>query len=76
MTRSLIRLPAVIARTGLSRSVIYARMARGEFPTSIRTGPKTIVWVSSEIDDYVESIIAGARPARQSKLKPDIQAAE
>lgn len=76
MTRSLIRLPAVIARTGLSRSVIYARMARGEFPASIRTGPKTIVWVSSEIDDYVEGIIAGARPARRAQSKPDIQAAE
>ncbi|WP_348767865.1 AlpA family transcriptional regulator [uncultured Salinisphaera sp.] len=52
--QSLIRLPAVKARTGQSRSAIYAAMQRGEFPQSVPIGPRAVAWVESEIDAYIE----------------------
>lgn len=38
MAHSLLRLPAVKARTGLSRSSIYVKIARGTFPAPIQLG--------------------------------------
>lgn len=52
----LLRLPEVVARVGLKRSAIYQRMGDGRFPKSRSLGPKCVVWVESEIDDWVRSI--------------------
>ncbi|MCE2747350.1 MAG: AlpA family transcriptional regulator [Rhodobacter sp.] len=49
------RLPAVLARTGLSRSGLYEAMARNEFPQSIRLGPRAVGWSESEITAWLES---------------------
>lgn len=49
------RLPAVLARTGLSRSGLYEAMARNEFPQSIRLGPRAVGWSEAEITDWLES---------------------
>ena len=35
MSTVILRLPAVMARTGLSRSTIYLRISRGEFPKPV-----------------------------------------
>jgi len=43
-TTSLLRLPVVRARTGLSRSSIYARVAAGTFPRPIAIGPRAVAW--------------------------------
>lgn len=51
---SLLRLPTVKARTGQSRSAIYAAIQRGEFPKPVPIGPRAVAWVESEIDDYIE----------------------
>lgn len=53
----LIRLPEVIARVGIKRSTIYQRMAEGRFPRARSLGPKSAVWVESEIDDWIRSVI-------------------
>ena len=55
----LIRLPDVIARVGIKRSMIYRLMGQGRFPRSRSLGPKCAVWVESEIDDWIKSV-AGA----------------
>lgn len=52
--QSLLRLPAVKARTGQSRSAIYAAIQRGEFPKPVPIGTRAVAWVESEIDDYIE----------------------
>ncbi|MGB7756687.1 MAG: AlpA family transcriptional regulator [Salinisphaera sp.] len=52
--QSLLRLPAVKARTGQSRSAIYAAIQRGEFPKPVPIGARAVAWVESEIDDYIE----------------------
>jgi prophage regulatory protein len=52
----LIRLPEVIARVGIKRSMIYRLMGEGRFPRSRSLGPKCAVWVESEIDDWIKRI--------------------
>jgi prophage regulatory protein len=53
-----LRLPAVKAKTGYPTSTIYGMMSRGEFPRPIHLGPNTRGWVESEIDAYLERLIA------------------
>jgi prophage regulatory protein len=55
------RLNPVIEMTGHSRSYIYAAMSRGEFPQSIKIGPRAIAWIRSEIQDYITSRVAASR---------------
>lgn len=54
----LIRLPEVIARVGIKRSMIYRLMAEGRFPRSRSLGPKCAVWVENEIDDWIKAVAA------------------
>ena len=47
---ALLRMPAVMHRTGLPRSTIYAWIARGTFPAPIRmVGSRMIVWRAVDI---------------------------
>ena len=53
-----LRLPEVIARVGLRRSAIYQRMSDGRCPRSRSLGPKCVVWVEAEIDDWMREIVS------------------
>ena len=44
-----LRLPAVKALTGLSKSSLYALIRANSFPAPVRLGPRTAAWVQSEI---------------------------
>jgi prophage regulatory protein len=57
------RLPAVLARTGKSRSQLYADIKAGLFPHPLKIGGRAVAWLSSEIDAWCEAR-AAARPAR------------
>lgn len=57
MSETLLRLPAVKSRTGLSRSTIYKRIADGAFPKPVSLGPRAVGWLKTEIDDWVDSRI-------------------
>jgi len=48
-----IKLKDVIDTTGLSKSSIYAYMARGAFPKPIQLGPRAVAWVEGEIHEWV-----------------------
>ena len=61
MSSTILRLPAVIARTGLRRSTIYARAKQGTFPKPIKLGPRAVGWVESEIEQFLEARIQQAR---------------
>nr|WP_223295546.1 AlpA family transcriptional regulator [Granulicella mallensis] len=54
----IIRLPAVLACTGLSRSSLYAQMAAKTFPQSISLGDRAVGWLQSEIESWQEQRIA------------------
>lgn len=60
------RLPIVKARTGLSGSEIYRRIALGVFPAPVKLGSRTSAWSTAEIDAWIAQRIAdrdqGVRP--------------
>jgi len=53
----LLRRKEVEARTGLSRSSIYARMDKGTFPSAIGLGGRAVAWLENEIDAWVQGVI-------------------
>jgi len=61
MVTSILRLPAVKARTGLSRSTIYLRVAEGTFPKPVSLGGRAVGWVESEIQQWLEQQIEASR---------------
>ena len=60
---TLLRLPKVKAKTGMSRSAIYARSAAGTFPKPIQIGPRTVGWLESEVDGFIAQCIEQSRKA-------------
>jgi prophage regulatory protein len=63
MSVNLLRLPQVLERTGLRRANLYARIKRGEFPkpVSLGNGGRSVAWLSSEIEEWINHTIANAR---------------
>ena len=47
MLHTVLRLPAVKARTGLSRSTIYLRVSQGVFPAPVSLGGRAVGWIRS-----------------------------
>ena len=61
MTRKVLRLPEVIKRTGISRSLIYRLIKEGNFPKQIHTSKRTSSWIESEINDWLDARISESR---------------
>lgn len=58
-----LRRKQVEARTGLSRSSIYAAISAGTFPASIALGEKSVGWLEHEIDGWIAARIEASRKA-------------
>ncbi len=56
-----LRLPEVLARTGLSRSTIYVRLDQGRFPRPVSLGARGVGWIESEVDEWMWARIAASR---------------
>ena len=55
MDVKLMRLKAVTEATGLKSSWIYNLMNNGEFPQSVKLGPRSRAWRSDEIQSWILS---------------------
>ena len=56
MNHRIIRLKDVQRMTGLSRSTIYAQIAKGNFPKQIKlTGARSVGWHESAVIQWIES---------------------
>ena len=55
MTTTIIRLPEVISKTGLSRSTIYFQISKGNFPKGVPIGDHARGWLNHEIDAWIEA---------------------
>ncbi len=65
----LIRLPAVLAKTGRTRSPLYADIARGLFTKPVSVGGQRAVgWPVAECDAIVSARIAGHSDKQISEL--------
>jgi len=51
MATAILRLPAVKARTGLSRSTIYLRISEGSFLKPVSLGGRAVGWIEAEVND-------------------------
>ena len=60
---SILRLPAVKQRTGLSRSTIYLRISEDSFPKPVSLGGRAVGWIESEINSWLEQQIENSRKA-------------
>lgn len=54
----LLRLPDVLARTGMSRSRLYAALADKSFPAPVKLSPRAVAWPSDEVDAWIVARIA------------------
>lgn len=54
---ALLRLPAVRARTGLSRSGVYRAIGAGTFPAPVKIGERASAWVAGEVRAWCASRI-------------------
>ena len=61
LQHKLLRLPEVKATTGLSKSSIYARISEGTFPKQIPLGPRLVLWVESDIQNWISEQVSSAR---------------
>jgi prophage regulatory protein len=61
MATTILRLPVVKARTGLSRSTIYLRVSKGTFPAPVNLGPRAVGWIEAEIQQWLDQQIATSR---------------
>jgi prophage regulatory protein len=80
MSKAFIDLKEVVRRSGLSKTVIYDRMATGTFPRACKIGVSAR-WVDAEVDAWIEEQIAArdafteawlsAKTARASQTRPE-----
>jgi prophage regulatory protein len=64
MTHTILRLPAVKASVGLSRSTIYLRIAEGTFPRPVSLGGRAVGWLQSEIEGWMHQRIELSRESK------------
>jgi prophage regulatory protein len=62
---SFLRLPQVKQRIGLSRSSVYAKIQRCEFPAPINLGGRAVAWLESEIDGWIRDRVKASRGGAQ-----------
>lgn len=57
---TILRMPALRKRTGLSAQRIYQLMREKQFPRSIELGPNSVGWDETEVEEWLR-----ARPRRR-----------
>jgi len=75
MTHNILRLPAVLADTGLSRSTIYLRIAQGVFTHPVSLGARAVGWPAHEVTAINAARIAGRTEAQMRELVSALEAA-
>lgn len=75
MVTTILRLPAVKARTGLSRSTIYLRIAQGLWPKPVNLGARAIGWPAGEVSTINAARIAGKTDTEIKALVSKLEAA-
>jgi prophage regulatory protein len=54
---TILRLPQVKARTGLSRSTIYALVKQGKLAPPVPLGARAVGWLESDVSSYIEGCV-------------------
>ena len=75
MTHTILRLPAVIGVTGLSRSTIYLRIAQGVFTRPVSLGARAVGWPANEVMAINAARISGQSEAQMRAMVRDLEVA-
>lgn len=59
--QSLIRMPEVLRRIGYGKAWIYKLISQERFPKPVKIGSRSIAFVESEIDEWINSRIEESR---------------
>jgi prophage regulatory protein len=51
----IVRIRAVLERTGLSRSTVYRKIQEGTFPQSVKLGKHASGWRESDVNQWVSN---------------------
>ncbi len=54
MSFRIYRLPAVLERTGLSRSTLYVMIEVGTFPAPVPLGARAVGWTESDLVSWLD----------------------
>lgn len=69
------RLPAVLARIGMSRAWLYKEMAAERFPKPIKIGACS-GWYAGQVDAWIEQLVASQQGVPAEGLATDTRAGE
>lgn len=74
MPQTILRLPSVMAQSGLSRSTVYLRISQGLWPKPVSLGARAVGWPAAEVAAVIAARIAGKADdeVRQLVSKLDI----
>lgn len=53
----ILRLEEVIEKTGLSRTAIYDRLRKDDFPEPVKLGPRAVGFVESEVNGFLSGLM-------------------
>lgn len=53
LKNKILKLPEVMATTGLSRSSIYAFIKTSDFPQQVALGKRSVGWLADEIETWL-----------------------
>jgi prophage regulatory protein len=67
---TILRLPSVKARTGLSRSSIYAFIAKGNFPAPVSLGVRAVGWDADAVETWIAGRVERSRATEKTDLTP------
>jgi len=51
----ILRLPAVLSKTGLTRTPLLQLISAGHFPKPVRISTRSVGWLEHEVDDWIAS---------------------
>jgi len=60
----LIRRPKVLQRCAISNTTLHRLITAGEFPPPVQLGERSVAWVESEVDAWIEARIEASRTQR------------
>lgn len=52
---TLMRMPAVLSRTGLARSKLYELVASDQFPRPVKLSGRLNAWPENEVDAWIKA---------------------
>ena len=61
MSQTLIRMPDAMRRTGYGKAWIYCLISQDKFPKPVKIGSRSIAFVKSDIDEWINQRIAESR---------------